>query len=197
MDEKNNKGGKWWLWFVIPIATLTTWKLFRNTARGANRLTEDLTDSESQAVKFYGYFGVKIIAGVPVSTPVLLDATKLLIGWLARNINDWAVVQSSFSRLCGGNYTLIQAASNSLNTSDFNAFVTLITEAQREPRIFCGASPAVTLWNANRYGGVAAEQFAPNAYVGRCIREDDMYYYYMSWRDGVTYQAPKDNFILK
>lgn len=197
MEDSGNKGGKWWLWFVIPIATLTTWKLFRNTARGANRVTENMSDSEAQAAKFFAYFGVKIIAGVAASTPVLFDNTKRLIGWLARNINDWAVVQSAFTRLCGGNYTIIQAASNSLNTADFTGFITLITEAQRLPRIFCGASPAVTLWNANRYGGEAAEQFAPNAYVGRCTNEDDNYYYYISWLDGVTYQAPKDKFIIR
>lgn len=196
MDERN-KGSKWWLWFVIPIATLTTWRLFRNTARRANRLTEDLTDSEAQAAKFFGYFGVKIIAGIATATPVVFDNTKHLIAWLARNINNWATVQTAFTRLCGGNYTILQAASTALNTADYTAFVTLLNNAMMQPRIFCGANPAATLWNANRYGGNAAENFAPNAFVGRCIDEDDMYYYYVSWLDGVTYQAPKESFILK
>lgn len=196
MENSNNNGIPWWAWFVIPIAGLTTWKLFRNTARGANRTTEDMTDSTAQAAKFYGYFGVKImpVAGA-VATPVVLDATKKQIGWLARNINVWRDVQSAFTALCGGNYTIIQAATTALTTTDFNGFMSLINDALQQRRIFCGASDAVTLYNANRYGGSAAENFSANAFVGRCVREDDYYYYYYSWRDGVLYQAPKARFI--
>ena len=195
MEGKNN--GKWYLWFVVPIAALTTWKIFRNTARGANRVTEDMTDSEAQAAKFYGLFGVKIVAGVAFATPVIIDATLKQIGWLARNINDWAVVQRAFTTLCGGNYTILQAASTALNTTNYNGFVTLISQAQKQPRIFCGGNDATTLYNANQYGGVAAENFKANTFVGRCTAQDDMYYYYVSWQDGCTYQAPKDSFILK
>lgn len=195
MDK--NTGVPWWAFFVVPIAALTTYKIFRNTARGANRTTEDMTDSTAQAAKFYGYFGVKITPlNGAVATPVVLDATKKQIGWLARNINVWRDIQSAFTAMCGGNYTIIQAASTALNTTDFNGFITLINEAQGRSRIFCGASDAATLYGADRYGGTAAENFSANAYVGRCVSEDSYYYYYYSWRDGVMYQAPKDRFIL-
>lgn len=195
--DSNKNSGKWYLWFLIPIAALTTWKIFRNTARGANRVTEDMTDSEAQAAKFYGLFGVKIVAGVAFATPVIKDATLKQIGWLARNINVWRDVQTAFTRLCGGNYTILQAASTALDTTNYNGFVTLINDAQKQSRIFCGDHDATTLYNADRYGGVAAENFEDDAFVGRCIGEDDMYYYYISWRDGVRYQAPKTAFILK
>lgn len=195
MDGNTTKS-KWYLWFVIPIAALTTWKLFRNTRGRSNRLTEDLSDSEAQAAKFYGFFGVKKAGGIAVATPVILDATKRQIGWLARNINVWRDVQNAFTVLCGNNYTILEAASTALNTSDYNGFVTLINDAQKQPRIFCGANDSATLYNAGRYGGFAAENFKANAFVGRCIDQDDGYYYYISWRDGVKYQAPKDRFII-
>lgn len=195
--NKNNGNSKWWLWFVIPIAGFTTWKLFRNTARGSNRLTEDMTDSEAQAAKFFGYFGVVVTGIVVTATPVIKDSTKRLIGWLARNINDWAVVQRAFTKMCGGNYTILQAASTALDTANYTGFVTLINNALKQKRIFCGSIAYHSLYNADRYGGNAGENFAANAFVGRCIREDDKYYYYVSWQDGYTYQCNKDYFILK
>ena len=195
--EGNNNNGKWWLWFVIPIAALTTWKIFRNTARGANRVTDDMTTNEAQAVMFYGLLGVKNVLGTYVSTPTFLPDTLRKIGWLARNVNDWDKVQRAFTNLCGGTYTFFQAASNALAVNEYDAVVDLINTALTQRRIFCGDIIANTLYNANRYGGQAGESFQPNTFVGRCTGEDSDYYYYVSWRDGVTYQAPKDLFILK
>lgn len=194
--EESKKGISipWWAWFVVPGSALLLWKIFRNTARGANRLTEDLTDSEAQAVKFYGLFGVYQVAGQAFATPVVLDSTKKQIGWLARNINDWATVQRAFTTLCGGNYTIFDAAKLALPTADYNAFVTLIYNALAQPRIFATTDYAHTLYNPTPQGGQLAETFKNNAFVGRCISEDNYYYYYISWRDGVKYAAPKDDF---
>lgn len=197
MDERSNNGSKWWMWFVIPIAALTTWKIFRNTANRSNKVTEDMTDSEAQAAKFFGYFGVTIVMGIATATPVLKDSTKKLIGWLARNVNDWAVLQRAFTRMCGGNYTILQAASTALDTSNYNGFVTLVNQALTQPRIFCGSADAASLYNANHWGGQAGENFKAGAFVGRCTGEDADYYNYISWQDGCAYQAPKDAFILK
>lgn len=188
---------RWWLWFVIPIAGLTTWKIFRNTANQANHVTENMTDSEAQAVKFFGYFGIIVSGIIVTATPVVKDSTKRLIGWLARNINDWSVVQRAFTRMCGGNYTIFQAASTALDTTNYNGFVTLINNALTQKRIFCGSIAYHSLYNANNYGGQLGENFAPNTFVGRCTGEDNKYYYYVSWQDGCTYQCEKDYFLLK
>ena len=64
-----------------------------------------------------------------------------------------------------------------------------------EKRIFCGSHDSSSLYHADQYGGIAGENFNANAFVGRCISEDDYYYNYISWQDGFTYQAPKDRFI--
>lgn len=194
--EDNKNGIPWWAWFVIPASGILLWKMFHNTSRSANRLTEDITDSEAQAAKFYAYFGVHTVFNVPYSTPVVLDSTKRQIGWLARNINDWTVVQRAFTTLCGGNYTLIDAAKNALSTSDFTVFISLVQNALQQPRIFSTADSAHSLYNANHYGGLLGETFAKNAFVGRCISQDADYYYYISWVDGVQYAAPKDEFKL-
>lgn len=191
------KNNKWWLWFVIPIAAITTWKLFRNTARQRSRVTDNITISEAQAAKFYSYFGITIAGGVVTATPIIKDSTLRLVGWLARNIYNWEQCQEAFRKLCGGNYTIIQAATMAMNTAEYSGFINVLTKAQSEKRIFCGDKDATTLYNADRYGGIAAEGFEAGEYVGRCESEDDMYYYYTSWRDGVTYQAPKTQFILK
>ena len=113
------------MWFAITILAVGAWKILRNTAKAANRLTEDLTDSEAQAVKFYGYFGIVKFGGVASATPILKTSTLQLVGWLARNVNDWPVVQDSFTTLCGNNYTIFQAASTAMDTTNYNAFVTL------------------------------------------------------------------------
>lgn len=197
--EDNKKGISipWWTWFVVPGSALLLWKLFRNTANRANNVTRDLSSSEAQAAKFYGYFGVTILPVTgATATPVIKDSTLRLIGWLARNINDWNIVQRAFTQLCGGNYTIIQAATTALNTSEYTAFMTLIEKALRQKRIFCGNSAYHSLYNANRYGGELGENFDANAFVGRCIEEDDMYYHYISWRDGVKYQCPKEYFVI-
>lgn len=192
----NSSKNKWWLWFVIPIAGLTTWKIFRNTARQSNRVTEDMTTNEAQATLFYSYFGITKALGIVSATPIVMDSTKRLVGWLARNVNEWDKVQNAFTRMCGGNYTIIQAASMALDTANFKGFTSLISNALTQPRIFCGSQDSATLYNANRYGGIAGENFKANSFVGRCTGEDDMYYKYISWRDGCTYQAPKDSFYI-
>lgn len=195
MEDNKRISIPWWTWFVVPGSALLLWKLFRNTARGANRVTEDMTDSEAQSAKFFGYFGVTIAFGVATATPIIKDSTLKLVGWLARNVNDWAEIQRAFTRLCGGNYTILQAASTALDTTNYNGFVTLVNNALTEKRIFCGSHDSSSLYHADQYGGIAGENFKANAFVGRCISEDDYYYNYISWQDGFTYQAPKTSFI--
>lgn len=198
MEESEKKRSllPWWAWIAIPILGVATWRIFRNTSRSANRLTEDLTDSEAQAAKFISYFGVHIVAGVAFATPVLKTSTLYQIGWLARNINDWAILQRAFTTLAGGNYTILQAAETALSSSEYTAFVTLVNNALTQKRIFAKKDYAHTLYNANRYGGSIGETFMQNAFVGRCISEDEYYYYYVSWRDGVTYAASKEDFVI-
>lgn len=196
MTEESKKN-PWWLWFVIPVAALATWRIFRNTARGANRTTEDITESEAQAVKYFGLFGVKIVAGVAFSTPILLESTLKQVGWLTRNVNDWAIIQQTFTSLSGGNLTIFQAAKTSLSTSDYTAFVSLLESALSQKRIFCGNIGYHTLYNVDRYGGIAGENFNPGQFVGRCIEETDTYYVYVSQNDGVRYYANKNYFQLK
>lgn len=194
MAQKSDN--KWYLWFVIPIAALTTWRIFRNTARNSNRTTEDLTESEAQAVRFFGLFGVKIVAGVAFSTPVLLDATLKQIGWLARNVNDWATVQRAFTTLCGGDLTIFQAAKTALNTTEYSAFVSLINTALTQPRIFAKVA-YYSVYSIDGNVMMAGENFRAGQFVGRCISENDKYYVYISQTDGVKYFADKEFFELK
>lgn len=197
MEDKKKISIPWWAWFVVPGSGLLLWKLFRNTARGANKVTRDLSSSEAQSAKFYGYFGVTILPVTgATATPVIKTSTLNLIGWLARNVNDWNTVQTAFTKLCGGNYTIIQAATTALNTSEYTGFVTLLENALRQKRIFCGNNAYHSLYHATQYGGSVGENFDANAFVGRCIGEDEMYYRYISWRDGVTYQCEKQYFYV-
>lgn len=195
MAQDKNKM-PWYLWFVIPIAALTTWRIFRNTARDANRETDDLSESETQAVRFFGLFGVKIVAGVAFATPIILDATLKQVGWLVRNVNDWQTIQRTFTTLSGGNLTIFQAAKTALSTADYNAFVSLLENALSQKRIVA-KSNYHTLYNVNNYGGSVGENFNAGQFVGRCISENDLYYSYISQYDGVQYYAEKDFFELK
>lgn len=194
--DNNNSNNKWWLWFVIPIAGFTTWKLFRNTARQSNRVTDDMTTNEAQAALFYGYFGITKALGIVTATPIIKNSTLQRVGWLARNINKWDKVQTAFTKMCGGNYTIWQAASMAMDTSNYQGFTSLINNALTQPRIFCGANNSATLYNADHYGGIAGENFNANAFVGRCIGEDADYYNYYSYKDGCLYQAPKGRFKI-
>lgn len=197
MDEGKKNSSSWWLWFVIPIAALTTWKIFRNSAKNRNKATADMSISEAQAAKFYGFFGVTIAGPVVTATPIVLDSTLRQVGWLARNIYNWDDCQTAFRKMCGGNYTIIQAATMAMSAAEYSGFINVLQAAQTQKRIFCGTADATTLYQANRYGGYAGEGFKANEYVGRCTKQDEMYYYYVSWRDGVTYQAPKTQFVIK
>lgn len=192
---KTQKTTLWWLWFVVPIAALTTWKIFRNTANAANRTTEDLDSSTAQAVKFFEYFGVVVTNLMVTATPVLLTSTKNLIGWLAMNIDDWQKVQRAFTQLCGGNYTIFQAASTALNSTDYSGFTNLIEKAQTQKRIFC-TEDSFSMRNVNQYGGVLAVNYNKGDFVGRCQREDDTYYYYTYYATGETLAVEKNKFKL-
>lgn len=191
MKDLNNN--KYWL-LALPFVGVLLWKLFRNTANIANRETDTLNESTAQATKFYSYFGIVNVGGFAVATPVVLTSTKNNIALLVQNIDDWSVVQQVFTKLCGGNYTVLKAASSALNTSDYNGFTNLLQKALTQKRIYCKRD-SHSLKNVNQYGGTAAENFESGNFVGRCQSEDEYYYYYISQKDGNTYACDKDYFF--
>ena len=192
----NNKKFPYWLLLLVPAAGIATYKLFRNMARGINRTTESIDNSKNQALKFFEYFGVVVTNLTVFATPVVSTTTKNLIAYLAMNIDDWNVVQDTFTSLCGGNYTIFQAASTALISQNYSVFSDYITIALSQKRIFC-QNDSYSLRNVNQYGGVIAETFLKGDFVGRCQREDDTYYYYISINTGETYAVEKSNFYLK
>ncbi len=170
--------------------------LLHNPTADINQSTEDFNHSKQQAAKLYAWFGVVRVNGVAVSTPVVKQNTLNRIAWLAVNIDNWAVVQSTFTTLCGGNYTVLEAAKTALSVNNFGVFSNYISNALTKKIIVCNVENGITLKNANRYGGVAAEQFVKKDFVGRCQSNDDDYYYYISEKDGNTYAAPITEFKL-
>ena len=176
---------------VISIAGYLVIRLLRNPTNNINQTTEDFTNSKAQAARFYDLFGVYRFNGFSVATPVILTSTIKKIALLTLNIDDWAVIQQTFTSLCGGNYTVLEAAKTALSYADFQGFTTCIQKALTQKRIICSSS-CITFQNgANRFGGVAGEQFSTNDFIGRCQKTDDYYYYYVSEKDGNTYCAPK------
>lgn len=185
---------------AIGIAGFAIIKLLRNLLHNPtsdiNQSTEDFNHSKQQAANLFAWFGVVRVNGVAVSTPVVKQNTLNRIAWLAVNIDNWAVVQSTFTSLCGGNYTVLEAAKTALSVNNFGVFSNYISNALTKKIIVCNVENGITLKNANRYGGVAAEQFVKNDFVGRCQSTDADYYYYISEKDGNTYAAPIREFKL-
>lgn len=182
---------------VLTIGGVLLWRFLRNPTSNINQSTVNFTHSKQQAANLYAWFGVTRVNGVAfVPGITVLQKTLNLIAWLAANIDDWQVVQETFTDLCGGNYTVFEAAKSALSTNNFGVFSSLITDALKKKRIICNTANGITLKNANRYGGVAAEQFVKDDFVGRCQNTDDYYYYYISEKDGNTYAAPKKDFKL-
>lgn len=184
---------------VITVALLAGgilgYRLLRNTTNLANRTTNTLDNSKTQAAKFYALFGITKVGGVPIATPILRQETWNNLIRLSMNVDDWRVIQSTFTDMCGGNYAIFQAATNSLNTTEYGIWADTINAALSKKRIFC-VTPHASLLNADRYGGIAAENFNAGDFVGRCQSEDDLYYYYVSILDGVTYACDKKFFEL-
>lgn len=187
---------------VAAVATLSIvgvllWRFLRNPTRGINQSTVDFTHSKQQAANLYGWFGVVRVNGVAVATPTFKSETLKRIGFLAVNIDDWQVVQETFTQMCGGNYTVLEAAKTALSTTNYGTLTSYIQNALTKKRIICASEVGHTFKNgADRYGGILAEQFVKDDFVGRCQNTDDYYYYYISEKDGNTYAAPKKNFKL-
>lgn len=195
MSQESNNNSNGWLWLAVPFAGVLAWRLFRNTANQANRVTDELDATNAQAVKLYGFFGITKVGGFAVATPIILDSTLAQVGWLIRNVCDWPQLQRTFTQMCGGNYTVLQAASTALSSSEYAGFTRLLETALTQKRIFANADYH-TLYNANRYGGSVGENYREGQFVGRCVAEDDLYYKYLSQKDGVYYYAEKEYFSL-
>lgn len=180
---------------VLIVGGIVAIKLLRNTSRQANDVTDNINETNAQAALLYSYFGIVKVGSVATATPVIKTDTLRRIGWLFRNVYDWPELQRAFTKLCGGNYTVLQAASTALSTLEYTSVMALLDTALMQKRIFCGNIPYHTLYNVDRYGGIAGENFDAGAYVGRCIEENDTYYFYISQRDGVKYAADKKYFI--
>lgn len=170
----------------------------RRATNEANNETNNLQDdSTAQAAKFYELFGVIRQGGIAVATPVLLTSTKNKIAYLAKNICDWKKIQSAFTKLCGGNYTILEAAGTALSSTDYNGFLNLIADAQKKKRIYCGSSASYSMRNINSYGGIVFRNFEPGQFVGRLQKESDQYYFYIDSDDGTEAGCDKTKFVLK
>ena len=182
---------------AVSVIGIILWRILRNPTNSINQTTEDFTNSKAQAARFYDLFGVHRINGFATATPTFLSDTLKKIALLAVNIDDWRVIQETFTSLCGGNYTVLEAAKTALSTSNFQTFTNYIQDALKKQRIVCNSNIGHTFKDgANKYGGVLAEEFGNGVFVGRCQRTDDYYYYYISEKDGNTYAAPKTEFKL-
>lgn len=182
----------------LGVAGFLFYRLFRNTTGSANNVTANISEeSVRQATLFYGYFGiVKLQNGTfAISTPTFLESTLQKIAWLIVNIVDVADVQRQFSALCGGYYTLLQAAKTALSTSNYTIFVNYMNNAAKQKRIFCKDMAATTAISVSGNVEIAGESFAANQYVGRLQGENDNYYSYISMNNGKTYFARKTSFI--
>lgn len=170
-----------------------------NATNESNEQSENLTDiSTQQAAKFYSLFGVVRQGGIAIATPVVLSDTKNKITWLAQNIYDWSKIQKAFTKLCGGNYTIIDAAKTALvNQDNFNAFIDYINKAQKQKKIFCGEIPYYSEVNITAYGGMVYKNFEAGQYVGRCQNTDNGYYLYYDSENGQLAGCETKRFVLK
>jgi len=172
--------------------------LGRRATNQANNETNNLQDdSTAQAAKFYELFGVIRQGGIAVATPVIRAETKNKIAYLAKNICDWKKIQSAFTNLCGGNYTILEAAGTALNSTDYQGFLNLIADAQKKKRVYCGSKASYSERNINSYGGIVFKNFEPGQYVGRLQAETDKYYIYIDADTGTECGCDKQNFVLK
>lgn len=182
---------------AVSLIGLLLWRLLRNPTRGINQTTVNFTHSKQQAANLFGWFGVVRVNGYAVATPTFKEATLKKIALLAVNIDDWQVVQDTFTQMCGGGYTVFEAAKTALSAANYGTFTAYIQNALTKKKIICDVANGHTFKNgADRYGGILAEQFVKDDFVGRCQNTDDYYYYYISEKDGNTYAAPKKDFKL-
>lgn len=194
MENKNIIPG--WVWLAAPAAILLTYKLFRNIANSANDVTKSLDNSKKQALLFMDYFGVVVTNLTAFATPVTSETTKNKIALLAMNIDDWEVIQKTFTKLCGGNYTIFNAASTALNSQNYTVFSNYISTALTQKRIFC-KEDSYSERNINQYGGSVCANYQKGDFVGRCISEDSEYYYFRYIETGEKCGVNKTNFFLK
>lgn len=179
----------------LGIAGLLFWGISRffgsSQTNKSNKETEKLDSVATwQAQQFYNYFGIKKIGALYTATPVLTEKTEKRILWLAENVEDWAAVQRSFSALCGNSYTITQAASTALSTVRASDFNTLISAALKRSRIY--AKEDLTTYKEGGDFTVDKIKYTNGAYLGRCVKSDSVYNYFVYWNDGYMYRVAKD-----
>lgn len=175
----------------IGIAVWGAFKLFGNRANGANSQTAELTATAEQAARFYDLFGVVRIGSLAYSTPILKSETLARVYNLAREIEDWPELQRKFTNLCGGNYTILEAAKTSLNTSEYSQFMDIVSATNKGKRIYAKAAMKIS----GLLPTVPAFNFNANEYIGRVLKDSGTQVSF--WKDGAQYLVKKDSVILK
>lgn len=185
---------------LLGVAGVVLYKFLKNRTQQANLTSANLDDlSVAQAAKFFGLFGVVRAGGVAVATPIIKDSTQQLTMLLAQNIAIWPSVQAAFTDLCGGSYTVLQAAKRALSTSAYTQFVDYINVALTQKMMFTQNYPGLDIYaylNEVSYNTYKIT-FEANRYVGRCQGEIGNYYRFISQEDGGTYYIEKKFVVLK
>ena len=204
MEQQSNKSGinlKFIaIALLIGIGGFGLWRIVKKLSGGAadaNLSSEDINDlSTAQAATFFGLFGVERHGSLSRATPVVKDTTKTYILALSKNIADWKKVQSEFTGLCGDDYTILQAASDSLNTTYYRQFVDNVNDAVNKAMMFAKSDIAVAYHDvSNRNNGVL--EFNKGEYIGRCQGTNGNFYSFYWYKTGAIFYIEKKFVDLK
>lgn len=154
----------------------------RNRTADANLASNDIDElSTAQAAKFFGLFGIERIGGLARATWVLKSDTLAKILSLAANIGNWSKVQQAFTALCGGSYTILQAASDALSASNYSTFVDTINKAVSLPMMYAAKGNAVAFSDVNNRSNAEHIEYSKGDYIGRCQETIGNYCKFQSW----------------
>ena len=184
--------------FGLGVAGIFLWRLLKNHTQQANLASSNIDDlSTAQAAKFFGLFGVYREGGFVTATWIVKDTTQAAVMLLTQNIADWVKVQTAFTEMCSGNYTVLQAAKTALSAAAYSKFVDYISQALKQKMMFANNYPNIKAYLNNVSTNAYSIEIDPNTYIGRCQGEIGNYYKFISQDDGGTYYVEKKYCILK
>lgn len=132
--------------------------------KDSNNETADFSATAQQAALFYELFGVTRLGGTAFATPIISSNTVNRVMWLARNIENWSELQKKFTALCGGHYTILEAAGTALSSAKYKEFIDTVNQAQQHKKLY-----------AVKKGTFGAKTFQPGDYMGRANKVGDPY----------------------
>lgn len=140
----------------------------KKNTNNANKVTDDLSVSSTQAVALKTLMNVNNNFGFWSTDTIILDSKKIKLYNIMLSIIDWAAVQKDFSTLCNNELTLTNCLQKAFNTD----IVQKALELAKSQKVVTKNAVKLQLTNT-KDNTKTWVSFEPNTVLGALKKEED------------------------